>query len=266
MMCSAGETVGWTTKTSRPRTLSLIRTKISPSANRRLVTSPRVRPRLSAISCASGRFAPPERSIISPLRVSLIKCAVRALLGFGRQPANIQEQKNRVNPRSGSRCSRSPVRVTRCASSRRGHAVGVHPRSGSRSARQAVRLTPCASMRRELPAPTAGWPASFRDSPPTIRTWIAGSKDRCVAITPGGKEPSKLSDPLPRVNRKRFGPPPTRNPVVTRAIKPRSSRSSATPRASPRRLAPARPFRIPPRPGPAPRRSETGRRPRNRSR
>ena len=38
-MVSAGGGVGWMMKTSRPRTFSLMRTKISPSAKRRMVTS-----------------------------------------------------------------------------------------------------------------------------------------------------------------------------------------------------------------------------------
>src|SRR5207247_6149634 len=54
--------VGWMIKTSRPRTFSSILTKISPSANRRIVTAHSGCPKWWAISSASGRLAVPARS------------------------------------------------------------------------------------------------------------------------------------------------------------------------------------------------------------
>src|SRR6266576_1350562 len=49
-------------KTSRPRTFSSILTKISPSANRRIVTAHSGCPKCWAISSARGRLAVPARS------------------------------------------------------------------------------------------------------------------------------------------------------------------------------------------------------------
>ncbi len=77
MMLSAGGTVGWTMNTSRPRTFSSIRTKISPSAKRLMVTSHSVPPSRSAMRLASGRFAVPERSIISRLLGSMADVSVK---------------------------------------------------------------------------------------------------------------------------------------------------------------------------------------------
>ena len=55
-----GAQVGCTTKTSRPRTFSVISTIISPSLNSLIVDLPRCRRNLLAISCASGGLALPE--------------------------------------------------------------------------------------------------------------------------------------------------------------------------------------------------------------
>src|SRR5436309_1575300 len=59
---SAGGLVGWMMNTSRPRTFSSILTKISPSANRRIVTAHSGCPKCWAISSARGRLAVPARS------------------------------------------------------------------------------------------------------------------------------------------------------------------------------------------------------------
>src|SRR5262245_656624 len=63
MMFSAGGLVGWTIKTSAPRTFSSIRTKISPSANRVSVILHNSTPRCLAISSASPLLAFPESSL-----------------------------------------------------------------------------------------------------------------------------------------------------------------------------------------------------------
>src|SRR5262249_43258279 len=56
---SAGGLVGWIMNTSRPRTFSSILTKISPSANRRIVIWQSGWPRCPATSSARGRLAVP---------------------------------------------------------------------------------------------------------------------------------------------------------------------------------------------------------------
>ncbi len=58
-MLSAGAVVDWTMKTSRPRALRSMRTKISPSAKFRRVTPSGDLPMRSPISCESGRLARP---------------------------------------------------------------------------------------------------------------------------------------------------------------------------------------------------------------
>ena len=60
-----GGQVGWMTKTSWPRTFSLIWTYISPSEKRETSASPSESWRCLAISSASGRFALPEKSFSS---------------------------------------------------------------------------------------------------------------------------------------------------------------------------------------------------------
>jgi hypothetical protein len=67
-MFSAGGPVGWTMNTSCPRTFSSILTKISPSANRLIVTQQSGRCNGLAIASASGRFAVPDMSSILLLR------------------------------------------------------------------------------------------------------------------------------------------------------------------------------------------------------
>ncbi len=60
-----GGQVGWTTKTSVPRTFSLTCTNTSPSENRDTSPSPSGPRRYCAISSASGRLALPENSFSS---------------------------------------------------------------------------------------------------------------------------------------------------------------------------------------------------------
>src|SRR5262249_7014868 len=60
-----GGQVGWITKTSWPRTFSLIWTYTSPSEKRETSASPSRTCRYWAISSASGRFAFPENSFSS---------------------------------------------------------------------------------------------------------------------------------------------------------------------------------------------------------
>jgi len=63
MMLSAGAFVGWTMKRSDPRMFSSIRTKISPSAKRDVVTLHRSRPSQLAISSDSGLLAVPDNNL-----------------------------------------------------------------------------------------------------------------------------------------------------------------------------------------------------------
>ena len=60
-----GGQVGWMTKTSWPRTFSLIWTYTSPSEKRETSASPSESWSVLAISSASGRFALPEKSFRS---------------------------------------------------------------------------------------------------------------------------------------------------------------------------------------------------------
>src|SRR5437867_1691806 len=89
-----GGEVGWTTKTSVPRTFSFTCTKTSPSEKREISASLTGRERYWAISSASGRFALPEKS----LRSYLIAGLARSWLGREASNLRIRDPKSRAWP------------------------------------------------------------------------------------------------------------------------------------------------------------------------
>src|SRR5207245_1949577 len=90
-----GGEVGWTTKTSVPRTFSFTCTKTSPSEKREISASLTGRERYWAISSASGRFALPEKSF----RSYLIAGLARSWLGREDSNLRIRDPKARALPR-----------------------------------------------------------------------------------------------------------------------------------------------------------------------
>src|SRR5437667_198363 len=89
-----GGEVGWTTKTSVPRTFSFTCTKTSPSEKREISASLTGRERYWAISSASGRFALPEKSF----RSYLIAGLARSWLGREDSNLRIRDPKSRALP------------------------------------------------------------------------------------------------------------------------------------------------------------------------
>src|SRR5205085_6325694 len=78
-----GVEVDCTTKTSAPRTLSLISTKISPSLKRRMSARPRVAPRCAQIASARPMLAFPAKTWIEFIDVGSL--SAQLLLVFVRR-------------------------------------------------------------------------------------------------------------------------------------------------------------------------------------
>src|SRR5216117_1036520 len=111
-----GGEVGWTTKTSVPRTFSFTFTKTSPSEKREISASLTGRERYWAISSASGRFALPEKSF----RSYLIAGLARSWLGREDSNLRIRDPKSRALPLGHAPSFASPQgsRVIRIAGPR----------------------------------------------------------------------------------------------------------------------------------------------------
>src|SRR5579885_407455 len=117
-----GGQVGWTTKMSRPRTSSSMRTEISPSGKLARVILPRVSPRQWAIFSARGMLARPLKTL------SWLLWFMVAPGGFAEGPPRPRKAGHETRIMKGRRRACQERRETRATACRApGYCRGVRP-------------------------------------------------------------------------------------------------------------------------------------------